>query len=349
MPAPAGDEPRPATLTDVARSAGVSYATASRVLNGSARRVEDEYREKVLKAAKELRYTPNLAAQAVARGRSHVIALVTGGIGDAYFSAMTASVMKAAEGIGMQVSLAVSERRVDREVALVQMLRGQRPRAIILAGTGYVDNPGDSALTQELMRFEETGGRVVLISRTDMPFETVDFDNYAGAHRLASALVARNYRAPLIVSANLPLLSMEERVNGFVAAFREAGIEIGPERIVRPEFSWHAAHSLFHSLDREELEQTDLIFAITDDMALGALAALRERGISVPGDLGLAGFDDITTLRDVVPRLTTVHVPLDEVGQEAVHRATADPAKLRRKVIPTRPILRESTPPRPTT
>jgi LacI family transcriptional regulator len=142
---------------------------------------------------------------------------------------------------------------------------------------------------------------------------------------------------------------MEERVSGFTAAFAEAGIEIDPGRIVRPEFSWRGAHSFLHSLDREELEQTDLIFAITDEMALGSLAALRERGIKVPEDMGLAGFDDITTLRDVVPRLTTVHVPLDEVGHEAVHRATADVDKLRRKVIPTRPILRESTPPRVTT
>lgn len=347
MPSSPESAPRPVTLDDVARRAGVSHATASRVVNGSARRVDEQYREKVLKAARELRYTPNLAAQAVARGTSHVIALITGGIADAYFSALTASVMKAAEEVGLQVSLAVSDRRVDREVEIVRLLRGQRPRAIVLAGTGYLDNPADSSLVAELKRYEDTGGRVVMISRADTPFETVDFDNFDGARRLASELAGRNYRDPLIIGSSLPLRSMEERVNGFIAGFADHGITISPDRVVRPDFSWHGVHSFVHTLEREVLEQSDLIFTVTDEAALGTLSALRERGLNVPGDLALAGFDDITTLRDVVPRLTTVHVPLDEVGREAVHRATAEPERLRRRVIPTRPILRESTPVRP--
>lgn len=334
------------TLADVARAAGVSQSTASRVVNGSARRVDDRYRDLVLAAARELGYTPNLAAQAVARGASRNVALITSGIADAYFSAMTAAMMRAAEEVGLRVSLAVSDRRVDRELELVRELRGQQPRAIVLAGTGYLDAPVDAALEDELVRFQETGGRVVLVSRADLPFETVDFDNFEGARRLAAELAARGYRAPLVVAAGIPLRSMQERVDGFIAGFAEAGVEVPAERVHRPEFSWHGAHSLVHSLPRESLDAVDLVFAVTDEIALGALAALRERELDVPGRIGVAGFDDITTLRDVVPRLTTVHIPLDEVAHEAVHRATAEPGSLRRRVIPTRPMLRESTPAR---
>ncbi|MBS0024016.1 LacI family DNA-binding transcriptional regulator [Microbacterium paraoxydans] len=337
---------RPPTLSDVARLAGVSQSTASRVVNGSARRVDAEYRERVLDAARRLGYAPNIAAQAVARGASHRIALITGGIADAYFSAMTASIMSAAEKIDLRVSLAVSSRRTERELELVRELRGEHPRAIILAGTGYTDARSDPAVEAELLRYQETGGRVVLISRTDMPFETVYFDNFEGARRLAVEMVARGYRSPLLLGSDLPLRSMQERIEGFTAGFAEAGIAIPPSRVLRPAFHWDGARELVTSLDDSVLASTDLVFAVTDDLALGALNGLRGRGIEMPGRIGVAGFDDITTLRDVVPSLTSVHVPVDEVAAEAIHRATAAPAELRRRVIPTHPVVRASTPPR---
>lgn len=337
---------RPPTLSDVARLAGVSQSTASRVVNGSARRVEDTYRERVLDAARQLGYAPNLAAQAVARGASRKIALITGGIADAYFSAMTASIMQAAEEIDLRVSLAVSSRRTERELELVRELRGEQPRAIILAGTGYTDSRSDPGVEAELLRYQETGGRVVLISRTDMPFETVYFDNFDGARRLAAEMVQRGYRSPLLLGSDLPLRSMQERIEGFTAGFAEAGIAIPPSRVLRPEFHWSGARTLMTSIDEAVLGAVDLVFGVTDDLALGALSGLRERGIRTPDRMGVAGFDDIATLRDVVPSLTSVHVPLDEVAREAIHRATATPEDLRRRVIPTHPVVRESTPSR---
>ncbi|WP_449407394.1 LacI family DNA-binding transcriptional regulator [Microbacterium maritypicum] len=337
---------RPPTLSDVARLAGVSQSTASRVVNGSERRVDDTYRQRVLDAARQLGYAPNVAAQAVARGASRRIALITGGIADAYFSAMTAAIMSAAEEIDLRVSLAVSSRRPERELELVRELRGEQPRAIILAGTGYTDSRSDPAVEAELHRYQQTGGRVVLISRTDMPFETVYFDDFDGARRLAVEMVARGYRSPLLLGSRLPLRSMQDRIEGFTAGFAEAGIAIPPSRVLRPDFLWSSAKDTMRGLDEQVLAATDLVFAITDDLALGALSGLRERGIASPDRIGIAGFDDIATLRDVVPSLTSVHVPLDEVAREAIHRATAAPDGLTRRVIPTHPVVRESTPQR---
>jgi LacI family transcriptional regulator len=336
---------KPVTLDDVARRAGVSQPTASRVLNGSARRVNDEYRERVLAAADELGYTPNLSAQAVARGTSRTIALVISGISDPYFSAMAAAIMRQAERIGLRVSIAVTERSVARELDLVRELRGQQPRAIILAGTGYVDPPSDSALVDELRRYEATGGRVVLISRSDLPFEQVAFDNHQGAQRLGSQLAAIGYQRCLIVGSGTRLLAMRQRVEGFIAGLSECGVEQPADRVFYPEFSWEGARSLVAGLDRTVLGDTQLIFAVTDDLALGVLAGLRERGLRVPADISVAGFDDITTLRDIVPPLTTVHVPLDEVAEETVRRAIELGSGLPWRTVPTHPIIRESTPP----
>ncbi|MBU1588289.1 MAG: LacI family transcriptional regulator, partial [Actinobacteria bacterium] len=168
------DRRRPVTLSDVAREAGVSQSTASRCLNGSARKVDDALRERVLAAAARLNYTANLSAQTVARGTSTTVALLVSDIADAYFSSMAAAVMAAAESEGLRVTIAVTDRSVDREIELVRQLRGQHALAVILAGSGYVDSALSEALVRELTMFEETGGRVVLVSRSDLPFDTVD-------------------------------------------------------------------------------------------------------------------------------------------------------------------------------
>lgn len=335
---------RPATLDDVARHAGVSQPTASRVLNGSDRKVAESYRKRVLDAARELGYAPNLAAQNMARGTSRTVALVISGISDPYFSAMAAAIMRQAEAAGLRVSIAVTERKVDRELDLVRELRGQQPRAIILAGTGYVDPPSVDQLVAELQRYEETGGRVVLISRTDLPFETVTFDNHDGARQLAVQLSGLGYRRALVLGSGTPLLSMRQRVDGFVAGFTESAD--GAETTVHlPEFSWEGARDLVLGLDDAELHRLQLVFAITDDMALGAIAGLRARGLRIPDDIAVAGFDDITTLRDVVPPLTTVHVALDTVASEAIARAVETDGPTR--TVPAYPVIRASTPPLP--
>jgi LacI family transcriptional regulator len=336
---------RPVTLDDVARQAGVSQPTASRVLNGSSRKVAESYRLRVLEAARNLGYTPNLPAQAMARGTSRTIALVISLISDPYFSAMAAEIMKQAEAVGLHVSIAVTERRTDRELDLVRELRGQQPRAIILAGTGYVDPPSEEQLVAELQRYQQTGGRVVLISRSDLPFETVDFDNHEGARQLARELAGLGYRRFLVLGSGTPLLSMQQRVEGFIAGLVESGVSDAGVRVHHPGFSWAGAHDFILGLSDETLRDLQLVFAVTDDMALGAIAGLHERGLEIPSDIGVAGFDDITTLRDVVPKLTTVHVALNAVAEEAVYRATTTDTELTRRTVPAYPVIRASTPP----
>jgi LacI family transcriptional regulator len=336
---------RAVTLDDVARLAGVSQPTASRVLNGSARKVNEKFRERVLAAARELGYTPNLSAQAVARGTSRTIALVISGISDPYFSEMAAAILRQAQRVGLGVSIAVTERSVTRELDLVREVRGHQPRAIILAVTGYVDPPSYTALVDEFRRYEAAGGRVVLISRSDLPFEQVAFDNHEGARELGRRLAELGYRRCLIVGSGTPLLAMRQRVEGFIAGLAELGVPQRPDRVFYPEFSREESRKLIENLDDAVLDDTELVFAVTDDLALGVLAGARTRGLRVPGDLAVAGFDDIKTLPDIVPLLTTVHVPLDEVAQDAIYRATAPKAELVRRTIPTYPIVRDSTPP----
>lgn len=326
----------PPTLYDVAREAGVSLATASRSINGSARKVNEEYRARVLEAASRLGYTPNLSAQAVARGGSSTVALLVSDIADPYFSSIAAGVVRAAEAEGLVVTMAVTDRDTDREIELVRMLRGQRPRVIVLAGSRFTDEASRPVLVDELTAFTRTGGRVVLISQHELPFDTVAIDNSGGAAALARELVGLGYRGFAVLAGPQNLVTARDRVAAFTGELPT------PARIVHGEFTRDGGYAAAQQLD---LDGIDLVFAVNDVMAIGAMSALRDRGVSVPGEVGVAGFDDIPTARDVTPALTTVSIALEHAGAASVARALGASTD-QVAVIESRVVLRDSTPPR---
>jgi len=336
----------PATLHDVAREAGVSLATASRSLNGSTRKVNDDYRQRVLAAAARLNYSPNFSAQAVAKGSTSTVALLVSDIADPYFSSIAAGVIRAAETQGLIVTMAVTERSTERELELVRALRGQRPRVMILTGSRSDGSESQTALVAELKAFAATGGRVVLISQEGLPFSTVVVDNYLGARALANSLVGQGYRRFAAIGGARTLVTSRDRLAGFADGLAEHGIAIHPDHVVRGEFTRDGGFAAATELLSDGLDQVDLVFAVSDVMAIGAMSAFREAGIVVPRDIAVAGFDDIDTARDVTPALTTVHIPLADLGQQAVELALSDAALSSDEVIrvETRVILRASSP-----
>lgn len=339
--------PVPPTLHDVAREAGVSLATASRALNGSTRTVNESFRRRVLDAALRLNYTPNLSAQAVAKGLSTTISLLVSDIADPYFSSIAAGAIRAADEQRIATTMAVTHRDAERELELVRVLRGQRPRAIILTGSRWDGVASEHRLAEELAAYESTGGRVVLVSQRTLPFATVQLGNATGARELARALVAAGYRRFAVIAGDDRLLTARERVRGFADGLAEHGIAIHPSRIVRADFSRDGGRHGAEQLLQQGLDGVELVFAVSDVMAIGAMSAFRSAGLSLPADIAVAGYDDIATSRDVTPALTTVAVPLEEVGEHAV-RLALDPATDSTTVEPVGAtvLLRESSPPR---
>jgi LacI family transcriptional regulator len=334
------------TLHDVAREAGVSLATASRALNGSARTVNDDYRQRVLAAAVKLNYTTNLSAQAVAKGSSTSVALLVGDIADPYFSSIAAGVIKGSEDAGLIVTMSVTERSSQRELELVRALRGQRPRVIILAGSRSSDEEHQEALAQELQSFERGGGRVVFVSQHELPFDTVRIDNYGGARELARSLVGLGYTRFAAITGEHALLTASDRIAGFADGLAEHGIEIDPRHVVSGGFTRDGGFDGAVQLADRGLDDVELIFAVNDVMAIGALSGLRSRGIEPGTRVAVAGFDDIQTVRDVSPALTTVSIPLFEVGESALALALRprENDDDRDVGVATSVVLRASTP-----
>jgi LacI family transcriptional regulator len=332
----------PVTLDDVARLAGVSMATASRVLSKSPRAVRPELREKVLAAAAHLSYTPNPHARALAGSASNIVGLVVHDIADPYFSSIAAGVTRVAEVQGAMVVLGTTLRDPEREIEYVAMLRAQRARAVVLAGSRTTDRRTTERLAAELAAFRTAGGRVACVSQARLGVPTVQPDNRAGARRLARMLVELGHRRFAVLGGPGALLTARDRLEGFRQGLAESGGSA--DEVVEGAFTRDGGYSSALDLLRRGTEAT-CVFAVNDVMAVGAMAALRERGVAVPDGMSVAGFDDIATLRDTIPALTTVRLPLEEMGEQAARLALLPKAEpgTRPRRVPGEVILREST------
>jgi LacI family transcriptional regulator len=338
---------RSATLLEVANLAGVSLATASRALNGSNRRVGDVLRERILEAARVLQYEPNAQAQAVARGRSNVVGLVVQDIADPYFSSIAAGVMNAAERHGLLVTLGSTMRSAQREIDYLAALRRQRGRAAILAGSRVVDPATLADLKREVAAFEASGGQVIAVSQNLIGVDTIVLQNRAGGRALARELVALGYQRPAVLAGPRGLITARDRLHGYQDGFAEAGVKLSPDRLFHGPFTRDGGYEAMVTLISQKLD-VDCVLGVNDVMTVGAMAACRDHGLALPDDLALAGFDDIETLRDLSPALTTVRMPLELIGETAFEFVvTPNPRdKPRVRRVSGEVIIRESTPAR---
>lgn len=340
---PESRQGRQVTLADVAAAAGVSSATASRALNGGERKVGSDLKARVLAAAERLNYRVNVQAQAVARGRTDVVGLLVHDISDSFFSAIAAGVIAAADEHRLLVTLGSTQRSQEREIQHIASLHGQRARAAIVVGSRLDDGPSLTRLTAEVRDFEQAGGRVALIGQPQLGVDTVVMENRAGARELGRRLLELGYRDFAVVCGMPQLLTSRERVEGFTEALRDAGF--AAPKLSAGEFTREGGYDATMRLIDQHSVPSCLV-ATSDVQAIGAMAALRDRGYDVPGDVAVAGFNDIVTARDVRPALTTVRFPLSEMGRtalEMVLQERAEEPRLRR--VRGEVIVRESTPP----
>jgi LacI family transcriptional regulator len=307
------------TLNDVAKAAGVSLSTASRAINGSKdRTVNQALRERVMAAAAELRYAPNAAAQAIARGRSTTLSLIVHDITDPYFSSVAAGVSRAARAAGSTVMLGIAEHDLARTISLVENARSHRSQGLVIVGGLRADAELLSALQSAVDDYRRsTGAGVAIVGQSVLDVAAVAPANREGAAALAEALTAKGYRTYAILTGPNDHLTGRDRAEGFTEGLADAGEIVAR---IEGDFTRDGGYAAMTELLAGDV-RPDVVFAVNDVMAVGALAAAREAGVAVPGDVRVAGFDDIPTLRDIVPSLTTVRVPLERIGEFAVSLA----------------------------
>jgi LacI family transcriptional regulator len=325
--------------------AGVSVATASRVLNGGDRTPRPELRQRVFDAAARLNYTPNAAAQAVARGHTNVVGLIVQDITDPYFSAIASGVMSSADQHEVITTLADARRDPNKEAQFLATLRQQRCRAVIIAGSRTTDRAVERRLQEAIAAFSATGGRVAVISQRVPGVDTVLLENAAGARSLAHELVDLGHQTFVVLAGPAELRTARDRVSGFRQGLADRGIKLTSDRVIAGPFTRDGGYEAALAWCDSGVGASCL-FAVNDVMAVGAMAALRQRRLSLPSDVAVAGFDDIATLRDITPALTTVHLPLEQMGREAVDLVLdgGDGGEPRVKRVSGTVVIRESTP-----
>ena len=338
------------TLQDVADRAGVSLTTASRVVNDGSRRVGKTLADRVHRAVADLGYTANLQARAVATGQSTMIGVALRDISDPYFSSIAAGLIEVAEAEAGQllVCLTSTAAHEEAEREYVALMRAQRARAVILVGSRSDNIPARDALRAELDAFTRSGGRAACVGQDLLGVDTVLPENRAGADALARALAALGHRRFAVLAGPRSLLTGRDRTGGFSDGLRAWSVPLDPARVVHGDLSRDGGYAAMSEILAAGEPLPDCVFAVSDVMAVGALARLRAAGLDVPGDIALAGFDDIPTLRDVYPPLTTVRLPLKRLGEIAARLALGGDTPQQPRVVPVpgEVVLRESTPPR---
>ena len=331
-----------ATIRDIADLAGVSIATVSRVLNDRPD-VAPETRETVLQVVREHGFSTNRGARGLSSGRTGMIGLTLPLVADAYFGPILGGAAEALHERDMRIVLAPTLHEHDREVSLLErLMRGTTDGAILML-------PEESA--DELRMLQRQGFPFVIVDPREAPPEgiaCVSAMHAAGAKQATEHLLSLGHRRIGAVAGVRGWYATEERLIGFRAALAGAGILLDPELVVYSDWripGGTAAAEQLLAID----DPPTAIFAFNDNVAIGALHAAHARGLSVPGDLSVVGFDDTEQAVIVMPRLTSVRQPLAEMGRMGVSLLTrlieGQRVEALRMELSTTLVVRESTAP----
>jgi LacI family transcriptional regulator len=284
-----------ASITEVARLAGVSTATASRVVSLSDYPVSAATRARVLEAARELDYVPNALARGLLKSRVPVVAVIVHDITDPYFAEVVRGVEDGATSAGYLVITCSSERNAERERSYVRLLRSMRAAAVVFAGSGLDDPTLNEEIDRHLAAMRADGAAVVHLSPHALGEPEIGVDNAAGIRDMVAALVGLGHRRVAFLAGPRSLFVARERLAGYRQGLEAAGIPVDDRLVVRTAFDREGGALGVDALLAGDAPFTAICCA-NDLLALGALGRLAELGIDVPGAVSIAA-GDISTRR----------------------------------------------------
>jgi LacI family transcriptional regulator, galactose operon repressor len=333
-------------LADVAARAGVSIATASRSLAGRDG-VSEALAAHVRAVALQMGYVANVHARTLAGGATSTVGLIVHEIGDPYFAEIASGVISVAAERGFSVQICHSGRDPQNELHQIRTLIAHRTDAIIVAGSGYTEPALQADSNTVLTAFQETGGRVAVIGRHHLAADAVRPDNTAATAAVTAHLLELGHRRIGVIAGPPMLTTVADRVAGVAEALAAHGLTLDDVALLHTDFTRNGGHSGAEQLLAEHPDLTALI-ALNDLMAIGVLSVLRAHGIAVPQQMSVAGVDDVPVAADLAPSLTTVRLPMAEMGELALTMALKPPsARRRRKSTGHELIVRDSTGPVP--
>jgi LacI family transcriptional regulator len=330
------------TIYDVAKLASVSPATVSRVVNQRGN-VRPDMASRVNEAIEALDYRPNVVARNLRRQTSAVWTLIFSDIDAFHFTAVSRGVMEIGQDVGKSVVLCNTDDEPDKEQRYIEVAVADRVAGVVISPAS------------------ESGGVLEPLLELDIPVVTIDRDlpssavgsvlveNERGAEQATAHLLASGYGRIACITGDLALSTAAQRLAGYRGALEAAGLPYDPALVRTTDYreaGGYRAMSQLLELDRPP----DAVFVANSQMTLGALECLADRGVSIPDEMGIVGFDEHPWARLVSPALTTVAQPTYELGRVAaqmlVERAKDPGGPPTRVSLPTELIVRESSTPR---
>lgn len=312
-----------ATIQEVSRRAGVSPATVSRVLTGNAV-VAEPTRVRVMAAVQELGYTPNMFARGLVTSYSHSVGVIVSDLSSPYYGPLLGGIESVTERAGLHMSVSSGHARLDSERHAVTFLRQRHADALIV----QLEETSD----EELVGWAKGGAPLVLVGRyvAELAHVSVHLDHQLGGLRATRHLLEHGHRRVAHVAGPPGRDDSRARLAGYRQALAEARLPFDEQLVVPGDFLEESGERAVRHLWRRGLlggtpqaGGVSAIFAANDQMAAGALRALRERGLRVPDDISLVGYDDLIFARFLQPELTTVRQPLGAMGRAAAELALA--------------------------
>lgn len=297
-----------ATIYDVARRAGVSAATVSRVINGNAT-VDTGLAERVQHAMTELDYRPNAVARNLRRSQTSLWAVIISDIGNPFFTSLVRGVEDVAQRAGFSVVLCNSDEDQSKESRYVSAALAEKMAGVIISPSGSAAN---------VNRLLQARTPVVVIDR-ELPgisADTVLVDNEHGAEMATEHLIKANCRRIACITGPRKVSTASRRLRGYQRALKAHGLSQDSDLVRHADYREEGGYAAMASL-LDSGARPDGIFAANNLMTIGAVECLVDRGIAIPGEVAVVGFDDIPWAHLVRPSLTTVAQPTYELGRTA--------------------------------
>ncbi|MDF2725696.1 MAG: transcriptional regulator [Paenibacillus sp.] len=299
------------TIYDIAKAAGVSIATVSKVINGTGR-ISAETRERINEIMQELDYQPSVVASALTGKSTFTIGLLIPDLANPLYAEIARSAEDRGRELGFNLVMCSTDNNPRRESNYISFLKQKRVDGILIS-TGISDEAGLKNLAEQKIP-------VALVTRdiASLDADSVRVDDFMGGYQAASHLIGLGHRHFAIIAEDLQLPASSERVRGCKFALEEAGIEFNQTFV--KESTSSVEEGKRHAL---ELLQSDdsptAIFASNDLLAIGAVQAAKELRLTIPWDLSVVGFDNTLLAGIIDPPLTTVSQPIAQMGREAMN------------------------------
>jgi LacI family repressor for deo operon, udp, cdd, tsx, nupC, and nupG len=331
------------SIKDVARIAGVSIATVSRCINDP-QRVKEQTRVKVQAAISRTGYSPNTLAQSFRRGKTNVIMVVLPSVGDPFFTGVMEGIRSVAAE--KRYSLLINETQFNTMTAdeIGAMVVSRQADGIVLLAA--VSPFGTDLLSSQSNRKLPVVVGCEIVSLEMAGFPSVHIDNTTAAREASNYLLSLGHRRIAFIHGQAQSLLTKDRENGYRASMHEAGIPIEEGWVVEGHLTIAGAIEATRSLIRHPRRPT-AIFCANDEMAMGCIHEIKSAGLRVPQDLSVMGFDDTRYAEILDPPLTTVHQPVEEIGERVMYRLLREieeglSGDAKPEIVPHKLVIRQS-------